>query len=266
MSSGTGSYRLAQTKARQPASWHDRPAETLFPNGRSPCHARRRVEPATGARLTSRVGRRRPTAPKVRCQAVPQYKLGGRVLVDDLARFEQDNGITLPEAYREFITTVGNGGAGPYYGMYRHDGTDWNNPNYPLEERQPGFLATPFPHSERFQPYRPGYSDQDQEHFDTSWLSGSLVLAEFGCGAYFRLVVTGKARGQVWFEDFASDGGLTPGPDFHDWYQAWLDDLQPKARWLQPSRSKHNPRPAVSQIGGTMWSLGAWQDSDIFWR
>jgi hypothetical protein len=152
-----------------------------------------------------------------------QYRLGPTLSVDDLEGFESGHGIALPDAYRTFITTVGNGGAGPFYGMYRHDGTDWNYRQHELEERQPGFLATPFPHSELFLPE----SDNDEDGYDSSWLAGSLVLAEFGCGAYFRLVVTGRARGQVWFDDLASDQGLTPGPDFHDWYQAWLDDPRP---------------------------------------
>jgi ABC-type Na+ transport system ATPase subunit NatA len=39
------------------------------------------------------------------------------------------------------------------------------------------------------------------------------VLPEFGRGAYFRLVVTGPARGQVWFDDLASDQGITPDPE-----------------------------------------------------
>ena len=44
-----------------------------------------------------------------------RYQLGRTVSAEDLTRFEQDNGVTLPDAYREFITTVGDGGAGPRY-------------------------------------------------------------------------------------------------------------------------------------------------------
>jgi hypothetical protein len=35
-------------------------------------------------------------------------------------------------------------------------------------------------------------------------------------------VVTGPTRGQVWFDDRASDGGLMPETDLHDWYLRWL--------------------------------------------
>ncbi|GGV74039.1 hypothetical protein GCM10010228_35520 [Streptomyces massasporeus] len=55
------------------------------------------------------------------------------------------------------------------------------------------------------------------------WYSveGSLVIGECGCGTFHRLVVTGRDAGRVWFDD-PDWGGLTRGPDFRDWYLAWL--------------------------------------------
>ena len=62
----------------------------------------------------------------------------------------------------------------------------------------------------------------EDEYFDERRTSGSLVIAEFGCGAFYRLVITGPARGQVWFDDRAADGGLTPEAEFRAWYLDWL--------------------------------------------
>jgi hypothetical protein len=38
---------------------------------------------------------------------------------------------------------------------------------------------------------------------------------------FHRLVITGSNAGQVWLDD-PDWGGLTSGPDFRDWYSAWL--------------------------------------------
>ncbi|WP_232660616.1 hypothetical protein [Pseudonocardia sp. TRM90224] len=74
------------------------------------------------------------------------------------------------------------------------------------------------------EPHRPVDSISEDEYFDVRRTAGSLIIAEFGCGAFHRLVVTGPARGQVWFDDRASDGGLSPQTDFRTWYEGWLED------------------------------------------
>lgn len=168
-----------------------------------------------------------------------RYRLGPRLSAAQLERFEAQYGVELPASYRAFLLEVGDGGAGPYFGMFRHDGSDWNDGWRALDEREPGFLATQFPHTERFQPFPdvPACARHapEQDFYDPCWITGSMVLAEFGCGAYFRLVVTGPARGQVWFDDLGCDQGLTPGPDFRDWYQNWL--ANPPALTPMPIKS-----------------------------
>ena len=160
-----------------------------------------------------------------------RYRLAPVVTEPDLARFEAAHGITLPASYRLFLTTVGDGGAGPYYGLFRHDGADWPGYLQQHEQRQKPLLGTAFAHTTAFQPWpdvKPcGQHPDPEDSFDPCWLAGTLILAEFGCGANYRLVVTGPARGQVWFDDLANDQGLTPGPDFRDWYLAWLENPPP---------------------------------------
>ncbi|MCX5207967.1 hypothetical protein OG689_01305 [Kitasatospora sp. NBC_00240] len=82
------------------------------------------------------------------------------------------------------------------------------------QERGPGFLATPFPHVRAWA--GPGKAGRSGYR-----VTGTLVLAEAGCGMFSRLVVTGECAAQVWFDD-PDWGGLTPGPDFRDRYLAWL--------------------------------------------
>src|SRR5262249_42930727 len=99
------------------------------------------------------------------------------------------------------------------------------------------FLRTPFPYVQEYNPYK----DQDVEPFwqsaDSGEISedeseraylyqttGTLVLCHEGCGYLHLLVVTGPARGRMWFDGRCSDQGLSPlGVGFLDWYERWLD-------------------------------------------
>ena len=45
------------------------------------------------------------------------YKLNPPLPVSVIEAFEGRHGVSLPEDYRLFITEVGDGGAGPYYGL-----------------------------------------------------------------------------------------------------------------------------------------------------
>ena len=149
----------------------------------------------------------------------------------DVAAFETLHHITLPAAYRSFLLEVGNGGAGPHYGLFTLDGAGLRDDDL-QEQYRPGHLATPFPHTQAWNPDfhvpqpevpKPVGMMTEDEYFDDRWISGSLIIAEFGCGAFHRLVVTGPSRGQVWFDDRAADGGLTPEADFASWYDSWLN-------------------------------------------
>lgn len=165
------------------------------------------------------------------------YRLGPVAHERAVARFERAHAITLPESYRRFITTVGDGGAGPHYGLFRHDGTDWPNYVQQLEQDLAGLRNTDFPHASDFQPWpkaKPCTRHPDPEDsYDPCWLAGTVALDEVGCGAFYRLVVTGPARGQVWLDDLANDQGLSAGPDFRDWYVQWLDNPPPIRRAAQ---------------------------------
>ncbi|MBZ0306886.1 MAG: SMI1/KNR4 family protein [Anaerolineae bacterium] len=112
----------------------------------------------------------------------------GREQVDE---FEHIHNVSLPVPYRRFITEIGNGGAGPFYGIM------------PLELNSPQLLQ-PFPST---QPFKPG-EDNDEESFVAS-IPGSILLAEYGCGIFILLVVRGEAAGEDWF-DARYEGGISP--------------------------------------------------------
>jgi hypothetical protein len=133
--------------------------------------------------------------------------------------FEAEYAIRLPPDYREFLTIIGNGGAGPYYGLYSLEQAVSDEPHH----KSRMCLAEPFPLTEAFNPYSEETSDD--EIFDDRYICGTVVLAHQGCGYYDRLVVTGPQFGQVWSDGRVSDQGLVPcNLDFYKWYDYWLID------------------------------------------
>ncbi|KUM82464.1 hypothetical protein AQI94_41780 [Streptomyces pseudovenezuelae] len=145
------------------------------------------------------------------------YRLRPPLVEDTIGLFEQQHGVRLPASYRSFLQDVADGGAGPDYGLLGlGEEVDGEEALHDLraEGRRAGFLSTPFPHTDEWRgPGKGGDADYSVE--------GSLVIGECGCGSFHRLVVTGRNAGHVWLDD-PDWGGLTPGPDFRDWYRAWL--------------------------------------------
>lgn len=78
--------------------------------------------------------------------AAHDYKLNPPIPVSTIEAFEARNGIGLPDDYRYFITEIGNGGAGPAYGLFpfeqQDDSVSWE------EGDLIGDVSQPFPHVE----------------------------------------------------------------------------------------------------------------------
>lgn len=131
----------------------------------------------------------------------------------DIENIEMRFNGELPREYRTFLTDVGNGGAGPHGGV-------WNlERSYSDREKswQPSFLATPFPHTESV--------DEDQlpdDYDEDEHITGTMIIADMGCGVFARLVVSGEAKGEVWTDSLGVDGALSRDPSFRDWYLEWI--------------------------------------------
>jgi hypothetical protein len=169
-----------------------------------------------------------------------RYALSPPLTQSEVARFESEHDVRLPENYRTFLLEVGDGGAGPSYGLYPLSGSSRDGEEL-AERPASGCLATPFPHTEGWNPPRlranseptaPGALTR-AEYLDARWITGSLIIAEDGCGTVHRLIVTGPARGQVWWDDRGEGHGLQPDADFHTWYTSWL---------TKPGPVRHRPR------------------------
>lgn len=170
-----------------------------------------------------------------------QYRLGPTLTDAALRKVERYYAIELPADYRSFLTTIGNGGAGPGYGLERlgipamlpktrprpilvsvqHSS---QGPVYPVKQFARRFrsmywngvrrlakdrkcLARPFPLRKMVNrsDLKVPRAEAEYETWErTVWRQfddGLLELAGYGCGMIAKLVVTGQRRGTVWVAD-----------------------------------------------------------------
>lgn len=163
--------------------------------------------------------------------------------------FEQDHRIALPLDYRQFLRNVGNGGAGPFYGVFPLGRIDdgmgsrkWNendgsvgiiSEHFLLEEAWNDLSSMP----------KPELADQNQAEYDAQleffekryWsgtlMNGAIPICHQGCALRIWLVVTGSQAGSLWEDRRSEYRGLerirladgSPGT-FARWYEQWLDE------------------------------------------
>lgn len=167
-----------------------------------------------------------------------KYQLNKTITEVELVKFENIHRISLPKEYREFLKHIGNGGAGPYYGLEPLENGRFADLDYKSEENLID-LSKPFPHTEQWNldlgeqtdDNEEEYRKKEDEYFDINWINGLLRISNFGCGVHISIVVNGSEYGNIWVDDRSNDQGIYPDPysekeariQFFDWYESWLD-------------------------------------------
>jgi hypothetical protein len=191
------------------------------------------------ARLRNKVARLREldTACALFGATAHGYRLGTVLEEAELVRFERRLGVNLPTEYRQFLTEVGHGGAGPYYGLFPLDGSDSEHITEPEQIRKPFRWTEGLNPAEWDDPcaQEDVWCDEDVDEGEDPQVilkvPGALYICNYGCALRFFLVVNGLSLGEVWMDRQADDEGLHPvcGKDgrrlgFLDWYEGWLDE------------------------------------------
>ncbi|MHC5933720.1 SMI1/KNR4 family protein [Nostoc sp.] len=173
----------------------------------------------------------------------------------DIQVFESRYNITLPSEYRNFLLEIGNGGAGPGYGLSGLLGIEHEDviPEKLYQENYE-ILSKPFPLTEAWNDLdlivknNRGFVANSDAYFDDKFIQGTLTITNYGCGIYAMLVITGEQSGKIWIDDRTNDNGIYPAslsfchafhdtdPDdfhqdsdeeqplsFYDWYEDWLN-------------------------------------------
>ena len=148
-----------------------------------------------------------------------RYALNPCISETEVTAFEAKYDVVLPSEYRTFLTEVGNGGAGPCYGLFPL-GT------YNDQALEPDILDS------LSQPFDEDAAEEWEGDGDPlDWeevMQGALILSTEGCARWFWLVVSGPNAGEIWF-DARADGeapdcvvGDTGPLGFWEWYEEWL--------------------------------------------
>lgn len=151
-----------------------------------------------------------------------KYRLNSPIDEQSLRRFETEQGVNLPPDYRCFLKSAGNGGAGPYYGIYKLN--QWNDfHDWTTDAPPDNLLALPCP----LHPEMRRDSDWESQFIDcVSPYQGIISIGSQGCTYEMGLIVTGEYAGRVVYLD--ADGQapyVVRERDFLRWYERWLDEL-----------------------------------------
>lgn len=175
------------------------------------------------------------------------YRLNDPIKIDFVHQAEEKYGFILPEDYVQFITQVGDGGAGPDYGIYPFVDFLTKADNLSTESWKESYrqslskLLTLHPmQAGEVEEYaivtREGYEKNPGKYFiheieedNLGNTEGFFVLGTHGCQWDFGLILSGERRGQVFDTD--NEGGYGFVADSFDvFYQSWLDRLADEKR------------------------------------
>lgn len=190
-----------------------------------------------------------------------EYKLNPPLSAAAIRRFEKKHDCVLPLDYKRFLLEVGNGGAGPYYGLFKLGemdapiGDDYQK--WKENDGLIGDLSIPFPLTVAWNDLtgEPEYNEDNEEEYDqqvelfeqlywrTGNVNGAIPICHLGCASRQWLVITGPEAGNVWCDDRADMRGLSPltasgkmRVTFYEWYRGWLDEAIAK---LDVHKRKH---------------------------
>jgi hypothetical protein len=159
-----------------------------------------------------------------------RYELNPCANENHIKQFEEKYIISLHREYREFLKCLGDGGAGPYYGLLSLKEIDRH-----IKKRS-SLISKPFPLVDSMSSYdnKGNSSIKEMEIIEKLARSnyfdqGQIPIAHHGCGHYDILIVAGIEKGNVWHAE-AGYNPISPLKSikerigFLKWYENWLDD------------------------------------------
>lgn len=159
-----------------------------------------------------------------------QYKLNPVLPLEEVQAYQEKYHVELPSEYVFFITEVGNGGAGPYYGIY------------PLNIDKPGIenVGAPFITSHltenqwvgKLQPIcgedKENCSDELYEQIEAEIQQGTYAVSTQGCTYESIAVASGPEANRIFYIDIGWNYENVPydtGMTFLEWYENFFLEI-----------------------------------------
>lgn len=161
--------------------------------------------------------------------------------------FEKKHHIRLPEEYRDFLLYMGNGGAGPYYGIYGLQDLDAE-----AEDDFYSYQADPvvFPNMSDEDWDLAADPDEKLEDTDPDPFTGILPIGSQGCAYMSGMILHGPLRGRVLYYnmDRCQPPFFVRETGFLAWYERWLREVIAGYHifWFGMNRDG-NPRQLMEQ-------------------
>ena len=157
-----------------------------------------------------------------------QYKLAAPAGEEAIRKFEEQQGVRLPEEYRDFLMFIGNGGAGPYYGLYGLKALE-DDLSDSRGLRRCRSLEEPviYPKMSEEEWDRIVNPESRRKREEVYPYTGVLPIGTQGCTLMTGLMLTGPYRGQVVYydNDFCGPPFFVREKGFLSWYERWLREV-----------------------------------------
>ncbi len=158
-----------------------------------------------------------------------QYKLNPVIAMKDVHDYECKYNIQLPEEYVFFLTQVGNGGAGPYYGLFPLEQTIKHIPKLDCLSNEP-LINTHLTKEEWNLMIHKSQKADDNKSDKIIWkiCSGFIVLGTQGCTYDHILLLSGPDQGKVFNIDWNLEPDYPPcftGMAFLEWYENFFIEI-----------------------------------------
>lgn len=142
-----------------------------------------------------------------------KYCLNMPATLNEVKQFEESIGVELPEDYRNFLLYLGNGGAGPFYGLYS------------LQQVK-SWIYWDVKDSGKAPILSPNQCIDDLDIKDENWKRGCIPIGTQGDTYFTCLMVTGPDKGRVVYIEYEGSWSFFPKePSFLCWYQRWLKEI-----------------------------------------